>query len=147
MKFILVILLMAFNAFAVELRWAPPVTGADGYLLFRSSGDCYKEVTYCPAGTNYFYADTNLVDGVNYFSMTSLKFTNSLMVMSTTSNIAIVTNTPSLVVETVVYSSTNLFVWGAISTNQIDVGKQPAEFFRSSISMNKKHTITVPPMP
>ena len=130
------LLLVAGAAHAFELAWLPPTNQPTaGYVLFHGTASrSYSEMYSVGNVTAWDYQGT-LVDGPNYFAVAAFTLDAGQLLMSTFSNEAVVTNTPALDLQTVVFSSTNLSGgpanWVPWATNHLRImPTDPARYFR-----------------
>lgn len=132
--------LFSISAFALELRWNPPASGQpQGYVLTHWAQNALVEQYGVGNKTNLIYHGT-LVDGLNYFAVSDYEVINGELMMSTFSNIAIVTNTPALDLQTVIFSTITLkselsnsqTTWLPWHTNHLIIyPTDPERFFRT----------------
>lgn len=131
-----------------SLAWSPP----DGYtpnayiLLHGTTSGAYTD--WNNAGTNNVFEWTSgIPSGVNYFSSIALSFdTNGVLQMSGLSNEILVTNTPQVIITTVILSSTNIpGAWSPWSTNSVQFSPSlPQEFFKlDSLKISSSNQITI----
>lgn len=142
------LVLLCASASALELRWlAPTNTAPLGYVVFHgTSPRAYSELYSVGNSTNWLYQGT-LVDGANYFAVAALGLTNGALAMSTFSNEAIITNTPTIFVVSYLFGSTNLGGrWLPVQTNRLILaGGDPQHFFRSGgTTITRTNLLTLP---
>ncbi len=145
MKFLLP-LLACFNCHALEFGWTPPSSGADGYLMTHWSSNASVVDQYGNGSkTNMLYQGV-LVDGANYFAVSSYKTIGGQLLISTFSNVAIVTNTPALLLKSITFGSSNLAgSWIPFQTNQTLIHPNlPVLFLKTTNSLTPTNLITVP---
>jgi hypothetical protein len=148
MKLAAAFMCAGFSCCALDISWTPPVERVDGYLLTHwSAGASMIEEYGIGNQTNILYQGT-LVDGVNYFAVSSYIYVGgSNLLISGLSVVAIVTNTPAIILKSVTLGSTNLTSqWTPLQTNYALIyPTQPIEFLTTSNSISKTNIVTVPP--
>jgi hypothetical protein len=104
----------------ITVAWSPATNGVpDGYLLFHANAGALPDLYSAGNATNYSLSVSQLVPGANYFAVCAFQETSAGLLMSAYSNVATVTNTPALVLNTVIFSSTNLNTWLPWHTNHL----------------------------
>ena len=145
---LLLVILLVLDAHALQFAWdAPPNSDVSGYVLYQgtSSGN-YSQLYNAGSGTNCTFTGS-LAAGPNYFALAAFSTANGFA-MTSLSNEAAVTNTPALLLSTVIFSSTNPAAgWQPWQTNNIVIYPDaPARFFRSGLNLSRTN-IVLPPAP
>ncbi|HXI73448.1 MAG TPA: hypothetical protein VNN22_24155 [Verrucomicrobiae bacterium] len=147
----LLLLILAFqvssiSAFALEFAWVAPTNGTpQGYVLSHWAPGTIYEQYGVGLATNLVYQGT-LVDGPNYFAVSDYQAINGELIMSPFSNIAVVTNTPALLVDYYLFSSTNLNGgWNPAQTNHLLIYPvQDCQFFQpGGANIRRTNIVTV----
>ena len=139
----------ALSAPAFQVAWRPPADFTpQGYVVFHGTqSGAYSDCWSAGNATNYILAGP-LPAGANYFVVTAWTAAGGELLMSSWSNETVVTNTPVLVLNTVILTSTNLStlnsqpVWLPWRTNTMVIRPAlPAQFFKSGGSALTKTNI------
>lgn len=115
-------LLSCFSCGAFSLAWnAPDDYLPDAYIVMHGtqSGTYFEWLNAGP--TNYFEWPSAMPTGVNYFTVTALAYDDVQgLQMTAPSNETSVTNTPQVILTSIILTSTNAGPpWKPWSTNQI----------------------------
>lgn len=141
------VLIMGCSVFSqpVPVAWNP-APNADGYILFHYNPNALPDMYSTGNATNYTLDVSQLSIGVNYLAVCAFQETYAGLMISTYSNIAVVTNTPELVLNSIVFSSSNLTHWSPYYTNHLRVMPDCAGqfFITGSETLTATNVISAP---
>lgn len=158
MKLATLIFLLTGSLFACRgnaqmLVWIAPTNGTpQGYVIFHGTcSGAYSDCWSAGNGTNALL-NVSLPAGPNYFVVTDFQMdTNGVLRMSSWSNEIVITNTPQLVLETILLTSTNWVggTWRPWTTNRLVFGPGgDSQFFRAGeLRLTRTNVITLPTTP